>query len=268
MSWSPKPSLPAALRRLGRAAWRSRVLWGVLLALCITVHAVAWGRAWWSADAAMSSFAPSGEGFESYSLLLTAFGRQYLRREARQTVQDAFAERARAEPRRRFVLGEMGWRAGGRLWPHASHRQGLSVDIFLPLLDAQRAPTGLSHQPWNLWGYCQTFDTTGRYAGTRWEAPPRSLPLLGAVSPCFASTEASSVHIDFEEAARLLLAIEHAAHRHRVEIRAIILAPEYLARVSSTPAGRQLGKLADKFVRRPVWIRHDEHLHIELALAK
>jgi murein endopeptidase len=36
--------------------------------------------------------------------------------------------------------------------------------------------------------------------------------------------------------------------------------------VLASPAGRRLGKLAGRFLRRPVWWRHDEHVHVDFAL--
>lgn len=268
MSAPSKPRFAERVRRVRATLWRSRALRFlavVVTVLCVSVQALAWGRAGISAGSAISSLSPSGDGFASYSSVLAAFGRQYVRRDVRLTLEDAFAERHRAEPRRSFVLGETGLRTGGTLWPHASHQRGLSVDVFVPLVDAARAPIQLSHQPWNLWGYCRHFDETGRYAGTRWEAAPRRVPLLGRVSPCPTSSEASLTRIDFDATARLLSAIHRAARAHGLEVRAIILAPEYLPRLFGAAGGRELGPLAAKFVRHPVWVRHDEHLHIEFA---
>jgi penicillin-insensitive murein endopeptidase len=217
----------------------------------------------------MSSFPPSGTGFVTYSTLLAAFGRQYVRRAVRLTIQDAFAERYQADPRRAFVLGETGLSGGGKLWPHASHAGGMSVDIFLPLMDAERAPIRLSHEPWNLWGYCHHFDDAGRYAGTRWEAKPRRVPMLGEVSPCPARNEASRpIQVDFDETARLLASIARTARLHGLEIRVVIITPEYLSQILGSAVGRELGAFASKFVRRPVWIRHDEHVHIEFSVLK
>lgn len=218
-----------------------------------------------SQDNELSSFSPSGEGFESYSTMLTALGRQYVRREVRLTIQEAFAERHRADGGRLFVLGEAGPGNGGPLWPHASHEGGTSIDIFLPLVDATGAPAALPREPWNLWGYCHHFDEGGRYAGTRWEAARQPIPLLGKVSPCPASAEDSLIQIDFGETARFLAAIERKANAHGLEVGTVIVAPEYLPRLFASKGGRELASLASKFVRRPVWIRHDEHVHIEFT---
>ena len=268
MSGSSKTWPLERLRRFGDALWGSRAFRRLALAVLICwggVQSGARGRAVMSENSEMSSFCPSGEGFEGYSTMLAAFGRQYVRREVRLTIQDAFAERHHADPRRSFVLGETGLRDGGKLWPHASHARGTSVDIFLPLVDAERAPVRLSHEPWNLWGYCHYFDTAGRYAGTRWEAAPRLVPFLGRVSPCLTSRDNSLIQIDFDETARLLGAIDRKARRYGLQIRAIIVTPEYLPRLLGSEGGRELGAIESKFVRRPVWIRHDEHVHIEFG---
>ena len=166
------------------------------------------------------------------------------------------------------MLGETGLRDGGKLWPHASHGRGTSADIFLPLLDEERAPVRLSHEPWNLWGYCHYFDAAGRYAGTRWEAAPRLVPVLGRVSPCLTSTDNSLIQVDFDETARLLAAIDRKARLHGLQVRVLIVTAEYLPRLLNSEGGRELGALESKFVRRPVWIRHDEHVHIEFSLLK
>jgi len=262
------------LRHFGASLWRLqaiRRLAVVALLLWGAVHGTAWGRAALSEQSPMSSCSPSGDGFESYSTVLMALGRQYVRREVRLTIQEAFAERHQTDSRSSFVLGETGLRDGGKLWPHASHQRGTSVDIFLPLVDAERAPARLSHEPWNLWGYCRYFDEAGRYAGTRWEAPARVIPVLGRVSPCpvsRASLDDGLIQIDFDETARLVAAVDRSARAHGLEVRALILAPEYVSRVLGSKAGRELGPIASKFVRHPVWIRHDEHIHIEFAFSK
>jgi penicillin-insensitive murein endopeptidase len=89
------------------------------------------------------------------------------------------------------------------------------------------------------------------------------------VSPCPASRDASSrIQIDFDETARLLVAIARTARLHGLEIRVVIITPEYLPQILASAAGRELGSIASKFVRRPVWIRHDEHVHIELSASR
>jgi len=82
------------------------------------------------------------------------------------------------------------------------------------------------------------------------------------------SRDDSPIQIDFDEAARLVAAVDRKARVHGLEVGALILAPEYLPRLLGSKGGRELGLVASKLVRRPVWIRHDEHIHIEFVFLK
>jgi penicillin-insensitive murein endopeptidase len=66
--------------------------------------------------------------------------------------------------------------------------------------------------------------------------------------------------------AQLLLEVHRQAGLHGLAVDRIIVAPEYIGRVLSVkaPGIRQLEQL---FMRKPAWVRHDEHLHIDFRLA-
>jgi penicillin-insensitive murein endopeptidase len=76
---------------------------------------------------------PWGAGFVTYSFLGAALGRQYVHEKVRDALVAAFTAHARLEPGRRFVTGETGWPGGGRIRPHRSHENGMSVDVFMPV---------------------------------------------------------------------------------------------------------------------------------------
>ncbi len=44
----------------------------------------------------------------------------------------------------------------------------------------------------------------------------------------------------------------------------MILAPEYGSRLAAEPPDR----LAARLARMPVWIRHDEHVHVDLDVGR
>jgi penicillin-insensitive murein DD-endopeptidase len=48
---------------------------------------------------------------------------------------DAFASLAKERPKVRFVYGETGLAQGGPIPPHQTHQNGLSVDLFVPVVD-------------------------------------------------------------------------------------------------------------------------------------
>jgi penicillin-insensitive murein endopeptidase len=109
----------------------------------------------------------------------------------------------------------------------------------MPVDDEAGKPARLSTWPWRLFGYGWEFDAQGR-AGAR--------------------------RISFETLARLLTALAEEGARNGLRIELIIIAPEYVPLLLETESGRNLESLRGKLTRKPVWIRHDEHVHVDFAL--
>jgi penicillin-insensitive murein endopeptidase len=184
------------------------------------------------------SFASRGEGFVTYSMLGNLAGRQYVHSRVHDALVAAFASLHAAAPDRTFVLGETGLKAGGRFPPHRTHQNGLSVDIFMPVRDADSRPALMPTAPWNKFGYSLEFDRIGRGEG---------------------------LAIDFGSVAELLVEVHRQAGLHGLAVERIIVAPEYVDRVLSARAPG-VGQLEPLFLRKPAWVRHDEHLHLEFRV--
>jgi penicillin-insensitive murein endopeptidase len=90
----------------------------------------------------------AGDGFVTFSTLGNRLGRQYVNSCVRDTLPASFGALHSAQPDRTYVVGETGLRHGGRLGPHRSHQNGLSVDIFMPLRNARG---GRVLMPTNAW---------------------------------------------------------------------------------------------------------------------
>jgi penicillin-insensitive murein DD-endopeptidase len=184
------------------------------------------------------SFAASGRGFVAYSTLGNLAGRQYVHSRVHAALVEAFASLHEAAPARTFVLGETGLKAGGRFRPHRTHQNGLSVDIFMPVRDGASRPVPMPTAPWNRFGYSLEFDATGRGEG---------------------------LVIDFASVAELLVEVDRRARLHGLAIDRIIVAPEYVDQVlSAGPVA--IRELAPRFMRKPAWVRHDEHLHLDFRV--
>lgn len=183
---------------------------------------------------------PWGVGYRSYSFLGAAVGRQYLHGRVRDSLVGSFAESARRHPDLTYIVGETAVRRGGRLHGHRTHQNGLSVDLFMPVRDHRDRLTTLPTWPWQGLGYWHEFDAEGRSSGYR---------------------------IDFAALAELLLILREQAAAHGLGIERVIIAPEYVPHVLATPAGQTLGDLAARLTRKPVWVRHDEHIHIDFAVS-
>ena len=180
----------------------------------------------------------SGSNFRAYSRLGAALGRTAVNDRVRDAVVEAYAALARTAPELRFVYGETGWPSGGPFPPHRSHQNGMSVDFMVPV---RRLTNGrvaeLPTAPWNKFGYGIEFDSTGRWG---------------------------ELVIDFPAIAAHLEALAAAAPRHGLRIDRVIFAPELETRLRALPttpaAVRRL-----PFLRGQVWVRHDEHYHVDFA---
>ncbi len=240
----------------------------LIAAIALTVAAavapsVAWLRVFVSADDGFVSVPPWGPGFRTSSRLVAAMGRQYVRREVAETLRAALPLVAGDD--RVFVVADTGYKSGGLFLPHATHREGRSVDIHIPVVDDEGRATTLSSSWWNLWGYCWHLDEGGRVAGLLWEAKPVVLPLFGKTRLCPSVAIDSDDHVDFDAVARLVAALDVEARARGGRVKTVIVAPEFVPLILASPAGQELGALSSVFTRQPVWVRHDDHLHVDFV---
>jgi penicillin-insensitive murein endopeptidase len=178
----------------------------------------------------------SGLGFRTYSRLGSLLGRTTVHSAVRATVLDAYADVHDQHAELRFVVGETGWPRGGRIRPHRTHQNGMSVDFMVPVRrsdDVAELPT----RPWNKFGYGIEFDESGKVGAMR---------------------------IDFEAMALHLERLGAAAPAHGLVIERVIFAPELHPELFATAAGRRI-RHSLSFTTGPVWIRHDEHYHVDFT---
>lgn len=186
------------------------------------------------------SLPASGEGFVTYSRLGNWTGRQYVHSRVLDALLATFSALHAAGRGRIFVVGETGWKSGGSFRPHRTHQNGLSVDIFMPVVDGTGRSVPMPTPPWRKFGYGLEFDAAGQGDG---------------------------LAIDFASLARLISELGRQGRRRGLEIERIIVAPEYVDRVLAAGRG-ELAPLSGRFQRRPAWVRHDEHVHLDFRLAR
>lgn len=177
----------------------------------------------------------SGPNFKPYSSLGVGLGRTHVHDKVAAVIVDAYARVAQSLPDKVFVYGESGWPKGGRIRPHRTHQNGLSVDFMVPVQNADGRSVPLPTSAFNEYGYGIEFDKQGRY---------------------------KELNIDFEALADHLVAIHAAAQRHGVGIRQVIFEPGYLPRLYRTRHGAFIREHIP-FMKGQAWIRHDEHYHID-----
>lgn len=179
-----------------------------------------------------------GKNFSAYSRLGVQLGRTYVHSRVAEIVLAAYAGLQRSAPSKSFVYGETGWAAGGRFKPHRTHQNGLSVDFFVPVINARQQsvplPIGLS----NKFGYNIEFDTNGKF---------------------------EKYAIDFEAMAEHLYQLDKAAKAHSVSIKQVIFERNYLPALFATQYGEYL-KTHIHFMRGKPWVRHDEHYHVDFVV--
>lgn len=178
-----------------------------------------------------------GVNFQSYSRLAISLGRTHVHSRVAKVVTEAYAAAATSMPEVTFVYGETGWPEGGRFQPHKTHQNGLSVDFFVPVRDADGRSVPIPTSPFTRFGYDLEFDRQAQSDGYR---------------------------IDFEATAEHLYQLDRAARKHGAPIALVIFDLQYLPRLFATRRGPSLRRLP--FLRRQPWVRHDEHYHVDFAV--
>lgn len=180
----------------------------------------------------------AGPNYRAYHIAGFLTGRTFMHSAVRDTLRDAYAALERSDPELRFVYAETGWRRGGRFWPHRTHANGTSVDFMVPLRTDKGEVTEIQASVLNRLGYDITFDNQGRRGRLR---------------------------IDFEAMAKHLLALDEAARAQGIRIARVIFEPPLHKLLFATASGQALiGKM--DFMRRPAWVRHDQHYHVDFVV--
>lgn len=177
----------------------------------------------------------SGANFFAYSHLAATLGRTYVHSEVKTILLAAYTELEKTAPGKVFVYGETGFKKGGRLRPHRTHQNGLSVDFMVPVMDQHKKSVPLPCSPLNRFGYDIEFDKNGKY---------------------------KDLSIDFEAMAEHLYQLFLQTEKQGKKIALVIFDPDLLPFVFATERGAFLEKNLP-FMKGNAWVRHDEHYHVD-----
>lgn len=175
----------------------------------------------------------SGDGWGTYCLPCVWANRTFGRVPVIETLEAGLMAAAEAHPETAFLYGEIGLPSGGAFPPHRTHREGLSVDIMVPLADGAHLPT----HALNRFGYDVEFDQQGVGEAGR---------------------------IDFAALGTLILALADAAEERDGAIRRIFFAPDLQPELMATEAGPALARRLT-FNAKQSWVRHDDHIHVDFT---
>jgi len=179
-----------------------------------------------------------GENYVGYSSIARLAGRTYVHSEVREIVIESYAALAIKTPDKVFKYAEKGFEDGGRFKPHKTHRNGLPVDFMVPVITPEGKSVHLSTHPFNKFGYNIEFDEAGRY---------------------------DELTIDYVALAAHIVEIHKTAKARGHDLWRIIFDPKLQPNLFKTEYGNYL-KDNIQFSKKPSWVRHDEHYHIDFAI--
>ncbi|HEX5056955.1 MAG TPA: penicillin-insensitive murein endopeptidase [Gammaproteobacteria bacterium] len=180
----------------------------------------------------------SGANFVSYSHLAAMLGRTYVHSTVRDIMLDAYAALEKDQPGKVYQYAETGSREGGPFKPHKTHQNGLSVDFMVPVLNAEGESVHLPTHVFNRFGYDIEFDKAGHY---------------------------KDYVIDYEAMAAHIVELRKSALKHGADLTRVIFDPDMQAPLFETRDGPYL-KAHLNFSKKPAWVRHDEHYHVDFKL--
>ena len=156
----------------------------------------------------------SGENFHYFDTTSYLANRCFVHEKVRDCVLSTYKTLETTTPRREFGLMECSNEHGGKIAPHRTHQNGLSVDFMTPLLKNGQPYTELDYMGGQ--HYLMNFDSEGRYE------------------------EDPEVTIDFELMAQHLLILIEEARENGLSVKKIIWKMELQNELFATPSGKKL----------------------------
>ena len=179
-----------------------------------------------------------GNNFESYSNVARLAGRTYVHSSVYNIIVAAYSDLEREQPNKVYKYAETGFKDGGEFSPHKTHRNGLSVDFIVPVVNSIGESVHLPTNLFNKFGYNIEFDNSGHYEGFK---------------------------IDYEAMAAHIVALHSEAKKLGYDIWRVIFAPELQPNLFKTKYGVYL-KDNIQFSTKRSWVRHDEHYHVDFIV--
>jgi len=179
-----------------------------------------------------------GDNFITYSYIGSLIGRNGVHSKVRDVILDSFNQIYQDYPEYKFVIGECSWLSGGQMKPHRTHQNGTSVDFLVPIRDEDNEINYLPTHIFNKFGYALEFDS------------------LGA---------SESMKIDFNAMGLHLYYLHKSCIANNIKIGLVIFDPKLQRLLFETEWGAKVKPLM-RFTTKSVWVRHDEHYHINFKV--
>jgi penicillin-insensitive murein DD-endopeptidase len=186
----------------------------------------------------------SDKNFICYSWLsYYLLGREYINSKVYNTVLASYADLRKSYPDRKFVYMEAAKRKGGKMYPHRTHQNGLSMDFMSPLVKKNGKPKYFKLL--GIFRYALNFDKDGK------------------------STLNSDISIDFNLIAEHILILDKNARKQGLKIKKVIFNIDLKDNLYQTDYGKKLKKSGIYLAQNltPLINKlHDDHYHIDFEL--
>ena len=180
-----------------------------------------------------------GENFVSYSKTAELLGRTYVHSKVKEIIQASYKSLEIKTPSKVYKYAETGFKEGGRFRPHKTHRNGLSVDFMVPVVNEKGRPVHLPTNFFNKLGYSIEFDDAGKY---------------------------EEYKIDYEALAAHIVSLHEVAEKNGAGLWRVIFDPKLQPYLMKTKHGEYLKKHI-QFSKKRSWVRHDEHYHVDFDVS-
>lgn len=187
----------------------------------------------------------SGKNFKYFDKWSYLQGRAFLNGHVLKSLLNSYESLERTTPRRQFTVMECSHKEGGKLWPHRTHQNGLSVDFMMPLVKNNKAyyeldSKGIKH-------YLLEFDNEGRYCKDK------------------------AVKVDFNLVAKHILGLETSARKFGYSVKKVIIKIEFKDELYASEYGKKLKRSGIYVVQGltpKINALHDDHYHVDFEKVK
>lgn len=179
-----------------------------------------------------------GNNYVSYSKTAELLGRTYVHSKVKEIIEASYKSLETEMPQKVYKYAETGFKEGGKFSPHKTHRNGLSVDFMVPVVNSSGESIHLPTHVFNKFGYNIEFDKKGHYEGYT---------------------------IDYEAMAAHIVSLHKKAKAKGAKIWRVIFDPQLQPYLLRTKYGKYLRKHIH-FSKKKSWVRHDEHYHVDFIV--
>jgi penicillin-insensitive murein endopeptidase len=184
-----------------------------------------------------------GKNYRYFDTLSYFKERGYVNDRVKSAIISTYKTLEQIAPGRMFCVMECSNKNGGKIPPHRTHQNGLSVDFMVPLMKNKLPYYGLDSLGKE--HYWLDFDSAGRYSAD------------------------TSIKVDFDMVALHLLLLEKSARKNGLRISKVIIKTEFLDELYASSNGRLLKKsgiYTTKALSPLINSLHDDHYHVDFEV--